>query len=165
MKKKMIALFLVVMMLLAPFMAATSYAMALSENGTVHFDWTPIFVAAIGLIGSVATALASFVFFKWVKPWLERMGFNPEQLRTLAGIFVDAAEAAYGRGQGDKKLQQVFEWLGGYGFDVDTVVVKAAIKAAWKDLDLRQIAAGEKNKPPEDQAQQPEEAEPEAEEE
>lgn len=165
MKKKMIALFLVMMLLLTPFMAATSYAMALAEGEAVKFDWTPIFVAAIGLISSVATALAGYVFVKWVKPFLERLGFNPEQLRTLAGIFVDAAEAAYGRGQGDRKLQQVLEWLGGYGFNVDTVVVKAAIKAAWKDLDLRQIAAGEKAKPPEQQEQQADEADPEAEEE
>lgn len=165
MKKKMIALFLATMLLLMPFMAATSYAMALAEGEAVKFDWTPIFVAAIGLLGSVATALAGYVFVKWIKPFLERMGFSPQHLQTLAGIFVDAAEATYGRGNGDQKLQQVLDWLGGYGFDVDTVVVKAAIKAAWKNLDLRQIAAGEKKKPPEGREQQPEDTDPEAEEE
>lgn len=99
-------------------------------------DWTPILVAVITILGGILTGIV----VKYVVPWLKE-----NHLLIAAQIVVEAAEAAYGRYNGDQKWAAAMDALKEKGFNVDSAQVIAAVKAAWKQLDLKQIAAGEKD--------------------
>lgn len=83
--------------------------------------------------------LCWFAWNKYVKPWLVS-----HHLYEAATIAVSAAEAIYGRYNGDQKLEEALEQLRKAGWDVSSASVINAVKAAWQKLNTSQIAAGEK---------------------
>lgn len=101
----------------------------------VNIDWTPLIEAIIAIAGTALVA----VCVKYVVPWLKE-----NHLLIAAQIAVEAAEAAYGRYNGEAKWKAALEAQKAKGFKIDSESVIAAVKAAWKQLDLKQIAAGEK---------------------
>ena len=66
-----------------------------------------------------------------------------------AKIAVEAAEAMLGRYLGEDKWAYALNRMKDMGFNIESEVVLDALKAAWKQLDLKQLASGEKTKPPE----------------
>lgn len=130
-------------------------ALAMAE-GTVGvaasapaIDWTALVVAVIGVIGTAASALLGRVWVRYVKPWLEQ-----RELTDAAKIIVEAVEAIFGRYCGEQKWQAALEKMVERGFNIDSDIVLDALKAAWQQLDMAMIAAGEKkinepDKPPE----------------
>ena len=112
-------------------------------------DWTALVVAVIGVIGTAASALLGRVWVRYVKPWLEQ-----RELTDAAKIIVEAVEAIFGRYCGEQKWQAALEKMVQRGFNIDSDIVLDALKAAWQQLDMAMIAAGEKkinepDKPPE----------------
>lgn len=115
----------------------------------VSIDWTALVVAMIGVIGTAASALLGRVWVKYVRPWLEK-----RDLTDAAEIVVDAVEALLGRYCGEEKWRLALEKMEARGFNIDNEVVLDALRAAWQQLDMAMIAAGEKkinepDKPPE----------------
>ena len=106
----------------------------------VSIDWTALVVAMIGVIGTAASALLGRVWVKYVRPWLEK-----RDLTDAAEIVVDAVEALLGRYCGEEKWRLALEKMEARGFNIDNEVVLDALRAAWHQLDLAMIAAGEKN--------------------
>lgn len=76
---------------------------------------------------------------KQLVPWLK-----DKKLYDAAVIAVDAVEAIYGRYGGEQKLEAAIQILIDNGFKVDRDAMVMALKAAWKELDLRMIGAGVK---------------------
>ncbi len=117
-------------------------------------DWTALVVAVIGVIGTAASALLGRVWVKYVRPWFEQ-----RDLTDAAKIVVEAVEALLGRYCGEDKWKLALEKMAERGFYTDSQQVIDAIKAAWKQLDMAMIAAGEKDvygigepeKPPENE--------------
>ena len=112
-------------------------------------DWTALVVAVIGVIGTAVSALLGRVWVKYVRPWLEQ-----RELTDAAKIIVEAVEVIFGRYCGEQKWQAALEKMVERGFNIDSDIVLDALKAAWKQLDMVMIAAGEKkinepDKPPE----------------
>ncbi len=103
-------------------------------------DWTALVVAVIGVIGTVASALLGHVWVKYVKPWLSQ-----RDLTDAAKIVVEAVEALLGRYCGEDKWKLALEKMADRGFFTDSQQVIDALKAAWKQLDMAMIAAGEKD--------------------
>lgn len=103
---------------------------------------TEIFVCVIMLICAVASWLVSLVWNRYIKPWLEMTN-----LMEAAKIVVNAVEAIMGRYNGAEKWVMALEKMeADYGFDIDNEVVLDALRTAWKQLDLSQLMAGEKEK-------------------
>lgn len=96
-------------------------------------NWTPILIALI----SVFAVLFEEILRRYAVPWLKS-----NNLIETAKYAVQAAEAMYGRFNGDEKLRQALNLMKEKGFDVETDEVLNAIKAAWKEMDIEQIAAG-----------------------
>ena len=98
-------------------------------------------VAVIGVIGTALSALLGRVWVKYVKPWLEQ-----RDLTDAAKIVVEAVEALLGallrRGQVETGAGK--RWPTG-DFILKVKRVIDALKAAWKQLDMAMIAAGEKD--------------------
>ena len=90
------------------------------------------------------SALLGRVWVNYVRPWLEK-----RDLTDAAEIVVDAVEALLGRYCGEDKWKLALEKMEARGFNIDNEVVLDALRAAWCQLDLKQLAAGEKEKPPE----------------
>lgn len=117
-------------------------------------DWTALVVAVIGVIGTAVSALLGRVWVKYVRPWFEQ-----RDLTDAAKIVVEAVEALLGRYCGEDKWKLALEKMAERGFYTDSQQVIDAIKAAWKQLDMAMIAAGEKDvygigepeKPPENE--------------
>ena len=103
-------------------------------------DWTALVVAVIGVIGTAASALIGRVWVKYVRPWLEQ-----RDLTDAAKIVVEAVEALLGRYCGEDKWKLALEKMAERGFYTDSQQVIDALKAAWKQLDMAMIAAGEKD--------------------
>lgn len=103
----------------------------------VLFDLTDVLIA-------VVLAVGGFVWRKWVRPWLES-----KQLMNEAKIVVNAVEALIGRGNGTEKWKLAVEKMNAYGFNVDADIVLDALRTAWRNMNTEQLAAGEKEKPPE----------------
>lgn len=103
----------------------------------VLFDLTDVLIA-------VVLAVGGFVWRKWVRPWLES-----KQLMDEAKIVVNAAEALIGRGNGTEKWKLAVEKMNAYGFNVEADMVLDALRTAWRNMNTEQLAAGEKEKPPE----------------
>ena len=74
------------------------------------------------------------------------------QMDDMAEVAVKYAEAELGRYAGEEKWRMAIELMRAKGFDVDSDVVVAALKAAWETLDLAQITAGIKEAKPPDTA-------------
>lgn len=103
-------------------------------------DWTALVVAVIGVIGTAVSALLGRVWVKYVRPWLEQ-----RDLTDAAKIVVEAVEALLGRYCGEDKWKLALQKMADRGFYTDSQQVIDALKAAWKQLDMAMIAAGEKD--------------------
>lgn len=101
----------------------------------VNIDWTPLIEAIIAIAGAALVSIC----YKYVVPWLR----ENHQL-IAAQIAVEAAEAAFGRYNGEEKWRAALESLKQKGFNINSEEVIAAVKAAWKQLDQKQLTAGEK---------------------
>ena len=141
--KKATAIWMVMALLCLP-------VLALAEQGeaAVAVDWTALVVAVIGTAAAFLGACLRQVWVHHVRPWLEQ-----RDLSDAARIVVDAVEALLGRYCGEDKWRMALEKMQARGFNVDEDQVVDALRAAWKELDLQQIMAGEKisgDKPPDD---------------
>lgn len=88
-------------------------------------------------IFTVIMSLGVYAFYQWVRPWLQK-----NNLMIAAEIAVNAAEAMFGRYNGQRKFQLAVDKLKDMGFDIDSQLVIDAIKSAWQKLNIAQIAAG-----------------------
>ena len=138
--KKMICWACLLMALaLLPALAMAEEAVTMPEVAA-SIDWTALVVAVIGVIGTAASALLGRVWVKYVKPWLSQ-----RDLTDAAKIVVEAVEALLGRYCGEDKWKLALEKMAERGFYTDSQQVIDALKAAWKQLDMAMIAAGEKD--------------------
>ena len=138
--KKMICwacLLMALALLPAPAMAEE---VATMPEVATSIDWTALVVAVIGVIGTAVSALLGRVWVKYVRPWLEQ-----RDLTDAAKIVVEAVEALLGRYCGEDKWKLALEKMAERGFYTDSQQVIDALKAAWKQLDMAMIAAGEKD--------------------
>ena len=79
------------------------------------------------------------------------MCIRDRDLSDAAKIVVGAVEALLGRYCGEEKWELALQKMAERGFNIDSDAVMDALRAAWKELDLQQIMAGEKTgegKPP-----------------
>ena len=140
MKKKMICwMLLMTVAVLLPALATAEGAAGVDASAPV-IDWTALVVAMIGVIGTAASALLGRVWVKYVKPWLEQ-----RDLTDAAKIVVEAVEALLGRYCGEDKWKLALQKMADRGFYTESQEVIDALKAAWKQLDMAMIAAGEKD--------------------
>ncbi len=118
---------------------------ALAEESILkQVDWTQVVVSIIGALAAAMSALLARVWTRYVRPWMEK-----RDMIDAAKIAVEAAEAMLGRYLGEDKWEYALNRMKDMGFNIESEVVLDALKAAWKQLDLKQIASGEKTKPPE----------------
>ena len=139
--KKVMVIWMVMALLCLP-------VLALAEQGdaAVAVDWTALVVAVIGTAAAFLGACLRQVWVKYVRPWLEQ-----RDLSDAAKIVVNAVEALLGRYCGEEKWKLALQKMAERGFNMDSDAVMDALHAAWKELDLKQIMAGEKisgEKPP-----------------
>lgn len=135
--KKLFALLLALLGLMsAPLLATAETAEAVAAA----VDWTALVVAVIGVIGTALSALLGRVWVRWVRPWLEK-----RDLTDAAKIVVEAVEALLGRYCGEEKWKLALEKMAERGFNVNADDVLDALRAAWKQLDMAMVAAGEKD--------------------
>lgn len=140
MKKKMLCWALLSTLLaLLPALAMAEEVATMPEVAA-SIDWTALVVAVIGVIGTAASALLGRVWVKYVRPWLEQ-----RDLTDAAKIVVEAVEALLGRYCGEEKWKLALQKMADRGFYTDSQQVIDALKAAWKQLDMAMIAAGEKD--------------------
>ena len=139
MKKMLCWACLLMALALLPALAMAEETVAMPEVAA-PIDWTALVVAVIGVIGTVASALLGHVWVKYVKPWLSQ-----RDLTDAAKIVVEAVEALLGRYCGEDKWKLALEKMADRGFYTDSQQVIDALKAAWKQLDMAMIAAGEKD--------------------
>ena len=140
MKKMLCWACLLMALALLPALAMAEEAATMPEVAT-SIDWTALVVAVIGVIGTAASALIGRVWVRYVKPWLEQ-----RDLSDAAKIVVEAVEALLGRYCGEDKWKLALEKMAERGFYTDSQQVIDALKAAWKQLDIDQMASGEKEK-------------------
>ena len=140
MKKMLCWACLLMALALLPALAMAEETVAMPEVAE-PIDWTALMVAVIGVIGTALSALLGRVWVKYVKPWLEQ-----RDLTDAAKIVVEAVEALLGRYCGEDKWKLALEKMADRGFYTDSQQVIDALKAAWKQLDMAMIAAGEKEK-------------------
>ena len=143
MKKMLCWACLLMALALLPALAMAEEVATMPEVAA-SIDWTALVVAVIGVIGTAVSALLGRVWVNYVRPWLEK-----RDLTDAAEIVVDAVEALLGRSCGEDKWKLALEKMEARGFNIDNEVVLDALRAAWQQLDLEQLAAGEKEKPPE----------------
>ena len=139
MKKMIFCVLLLTVLALLPALATAEGAAGVDASAPV-IDWTALVVAMIGVIGTAASALLGRIWVKYVKPWLEQ-----RDLTDAAKIVVEAVEALLGRYCGEEKWKLALEKMADRGFYTDSQQVIDALKAAWKQLDMAMIAAGEKD--------------------
>lgn len=139
MKKVFCLACLLMALALLPALAMAQEAAAMPEVAA-SIDWTALVVAVIGVIGTALSALLGRVWVKYVKPWLEQ-----RDLTDAAKIVVEAVEALLGRYCGKEKWELALQKMADRGFYTDSQQVIDALKAAWKQLDMAMIAAGEKD--------------------
>ena len=139
MKKMIFCVLLLTVLALLPALATAEGAAGVDASAPV-IDCTALVVAMIGVIGTAASALLGRVWVKCVKPWLEQ-----RDLTDAAKIVVEAVEALLGRYCGEDKWKLALEKMAERGFYTDSQQVIDALKAAWKQLDMAMIAAGEKD--------------------
>lgn len=139
MKKMICWVLLLTVLALLPALVIAQEAAVMPGN-TAPIDWTALVVAVIGVIGTALSALLGRVWVKYVKPWLEQ-----RDLTDAAKIVVEAVEALLGRYCGEEKWKLALQKMADRGFYTDSQQVIDALKAAWKQLDMAMIAAGEKD--------------------
>lgn len=132
--------------LLALLLLLTPVWVLAEETGILkQVDWTQVVVSIIGALAAAMSALLARVWTRYVRPWLEK-----RDMIDAAKIAVEAAEAMLGRYLGEDKWAYALNRMKDMGFNIESEVVLDALKAAWKQLDLKQLASGEKTKPPEE---------------
>ena len=136
----LMALALLPALAMAEGMPGASSRMEAAGGAAGPIDWTALVVAVIGVIGTALSALLGRVWVKYVKPWLEQ-----RDLTDAAKIVVEAVEALLGRYCGEDKWKLALQKMADRGFYTESQEVIDAIKAAWKQLDMAMIAAGEKD--------------------
>lgn len=139
MKKMLCWACLLMALALLPALAMAEETVAMPEVAA-PIDWTALVVAVIGVIGTAVSALLGRVWVKYVRPWLEQ-----RELTDAAKIVVEAVEALLGRYCGEDKWKLALQKMADRGFYTDSQQVIDALKAAWKQLDMAMIAAGEKD--------------------
>lgn len=138
--RKIMVWLLALLLLLMPVWALAE------ETGILkQVDWTQVVVSIIGALAAAMSALLARVWTRYVRPWLEK-----RDMIDAAKIAVEAAEAMLGRYLGEDKWKYALNRMKEMGFNIESEVVLDALKAAWKQLDLKQLASGEKTKPPEE---------------
>nr|DAH81022.1 MAG TPA: holin [Caudoviricetes sp.] len=138
--RKIMVWLLALLLLLTPVWALAE------ETGILkQVDWTQVVVSIIGALAAAMSALLARVWTRYVRPWLEK-----RDMIDAAKIAVEAAEAMLGRYLGEDKWAYALNRMKDMGFNIESEVVLDALKAAWKQLDLKQLASGEKTKPPEE---------------
>lgn len=105
-------------------------------------DWTPILVAVITFGFTVAGVFIRHAWLHYIGPWLANKGLS----EAAKGV-VYAVEALLGPKCGEQKWIEALNKMAELGYDVDVQEVVDALKAAWKQLDLQQMIAGEKVPP------------------
>lgn len=103
------------------------------------FDWTPVLVIVIGAGAGLVSLLIGHLWRHYLHPWLK-----DRNLLVVAETVVYAVEALLGRYCGEDKWNLALEKMHQRGFNVNSEKVIDALKAAWKQLDLKQLLAGEK---------------------
>lgn len=96
---------------------------------------TNIIVYIIGLIALIISTLITMHVIPWLKD---------KHLYEAAVIVVNAAEALYGRYNGEEKFKAALESLKARGYDIESERVIEAVRAAWKQLDQAMYLDGEK---------------------
>ena len=139
MKKMIFCVLLLTVLALFPVLAMAEGAAGVAASAPA-IDWTALVVAVIGVIGTALSALLGRVWVKYVRPWLEQ-----RDLIDAAKIVVEAVEALLGRYCGEDKWKLALEKMADRGFYTESQEVIDALKAAWKQLDMAMIAAGEKD--------------------
>ena len=139
MKKMICWVLMLTVLALLPALAMAKEVATMPEVAA-SIDWTALVVAMIGVIGTALSALLGRVWVKYVKPWLSQ-----RDLTDAAKIVVEAVEALLGRSCGEDKWKLALEKMADRGFYTDSQQVIDALKAAWKQLDMAMIAAGEKD--------------------
>ena len=139
MKKMICWVLLLTVLALLPALAMAKEVATMPEVAA-SIDWTALVVAVIGVIGTALSALLGRVWVKYVKPWLEQ-----RDLTDAAKIVVEAVEALLGRYCGEDKWKLALQKMADRGFYTESQEVIDALKAAWKQLDMAMIAAGEKD--------------------
>lgn len=137
--KKLLLVYITLLMVVP--VAALAEAEGIATEVAASIDWTALVVAMIGVIGTAISTLLGRVWVKYVRPWLEQ-----RDLTDAAKIVVEAVEALLGRYCGEDKWKLALEKMQDRGFDVDSEIVMDALRSAWKQLDIDQIASGEKEK-------------------
>ena len=140
--KKLLLVYITLLMVVP--VAALAEAEGITTEVAASIDWTALVVAMIGVIGTAISALLGRVWVKYVRPWLEQ-----RDLTDAATIVVEAVEALLGRYCGEEKWRLALEKMQHRGFRIDSDLVMDALNAAWKQLDMSMIAAGEKDAPKE----------------
>lgn len=115
---------------------------AMAEEPAQLVDVTGVVILALLLLVMIGATVCAHLWRKYVRPWLEKK--NMLWIAEYADEAVMFAEALIGRGFGTEKWECALEKMKDFGFYVNDEAVKDALKAAWKRLDLKQIAAGEK---------------------
>lgn len=136
----LMALALLPALAMAEGMPGASSCMEAAGGAAGPIDWTALVVAVIGVIGTALSALIGRVWVKYVRPWLEQ-----RDLTDAAKIVVEAVEALLGRYCGEEKWELALQKMADRGYYTDSQQVIDALKAAWKQLDMAMIAAGEKD--------------------
>lgn len=136
----LIVLALLPALAMAEGMPGASSRMEAAGGAAGPIDWTALVVAVIGVIGTALSALIGRVWVKYVRPWLEQ-----RDLTDAAKIVVEAVEALLGRYCGEDKWKLALRKMADRGYYTDSQQVIDALKAAWKQLDMAMIAAGEKD--------------------
>ena len=139
MKKMLCWACLLMALALLPALAMAEETVAMPEVAA-PIDWTALVVAVIGVIGTALSALIGRVWVNYVRPWLSQ-----RELTDAAKIVVEAVEALLGRYCGEEKWKLALQKMADRGFYTDSQQVIDALKAAWKQLDMAMIAAGEKD--------------------
>lgn len=94
----------------------------------------------IEAIATVVISIGMYLFNRYAKPWLKT-----NNLEAAAMVAVNAAEAMYGRYNGEQKLKAALQKLKDRGFNIDAQEVLDAVHNAWRKMNTQQIAAGEKD--------------------
>lgn len=159
--KKLFCFLMVLLMVAQPYIVCMAMESPTVEvDQRVVIDLTDVLIALLLLVLSIIVAFVTFVWKKWLRPWLERAGltdlfdefigaFYEFGVKNIAEIVVKAVEVSIGRGNGAKKWQEALDKMERWGFSIDDERVIDALKAAWLKLDLKQYEAGVKMNPPE----------------